>query len=146
MEACDNIRKGLRDYAELSQQLNDYLASDEGKKIKACMDALEAKKKDLYDLAKAEAIGGTIVEAGYQLVVATRTTVDTHALFKAHGEAIAKACPEAVTLDKAKFARAQKAIASLTRKSASQKEVLGISIERFAGDISIVPTLRRAKE
>lgn len=144
--SAESIRNGLRDYAELSQQLNALLATPEGARVKECMDALEAKKKDLYDLAKAEAIEGTIAEAGYQLVVATRTTVDTHALFKAHGEAIAKACPEAVTLDKAKFAKAQKAIASLTRKSASQKEVLGISVERFAGDISIVPTLRRAKE
>ncbi len=142
----ETIRNGLRDYAEISQQLNDLLATPEGARIKECMDALEAKKKEVCDLAKAEGAEGTIVEAGYQLVIATRTTVDTHALFKAHGEAIARACPEAVTLDKSKFAKAQKAIASLARKSASQKEVLGISIEKFAGDVSIVPSLRRAKE
>ncbi len=143
---AETIRNGLRDYAEISQQLTDLLATPEGARIKECMDALEAKKKEVCDLAKAEGAEGTIVEAGYQLVIATRTTVDTHALFKAHGEAIAKACPEAVTLDKSKFAKAQKAIANLARKSACQKEVLGISIEKFAGDVSIVPSLRRAKE
>lgn len=143
---ADSIRNGIREYADIAQHLTDLLATPEGARIKECMDALEAKKKEVCDLAKSGATEGTIVEAGYQLVITKRTSVDAHALFKAHGEAIAKACPEAITLDKTKFSRAQKAIASLDRKSASQREVLGISIEQYSGDASIVPTLRRAKE
>lgn len=54
---AETIRNGLRDYAEISQQLTDLLATPEGARIKECMDALEAKKKEVCDLAKAEGAG-----------------------------------------------------------------------------------------
>lgn len=136
------IRTGIREYADLSQQLNEALSTPEGQHIKALMDACDQKKKEIYDLAKKRAVADTTVEGDYQLVVAQRTTVDTPALFKAHGEAIARACPEAVTVDKTKFARAQKAIATLARKSVAQKEVLGISLDQYTGDVAYSPSIK----
>lgn len=142
MNATQKATQGVKDYAELNQQLNELMATDIGSRIAALTKAIDDKKKELYELAKEDGFE-PVRESGYVLTVGTRANIDMNALLKAHGDAIVKACPEAMTIDQAKFKNAQKKIAELSRKSASQKDVLGISIEKYATMGSKVPSIRK---
>ena len=142
----EKATQGVKEYAELNQQLNELMATDIGSRIAVVTKAIDEKKKELYELAKEDGFE-VVRESGYVLTVGTRANIDMNALLKAHGDAIIKACPEAVTIDQAKFKNAQKKIAELSRKSASQKDVLGISIEKYAMMGTKVPSIRKgAKE
>ena len=142
----EKATQGVKEYAELNQQLNELMATDIGSRIAVVTKAIDDKKKELYELAKEDGFEA-VRESGYVLTVGTRANIDMNALLKAHGDAIIKACPEAVTIDQAKFKSAQKKIAELSRKSASQKDVLGISIEKYAMMGTKVPSIRKgAKE
>ena len=138
----EKATQGVKEYAELNQQLNELMATDIGSRIAAVTKAIDDKKKELYELAKEDGFE-PVRESGYVLSVGTRANIDMNALLKAHGDAIVKACPEAVTIDQAKFKNAQKKIAELSRKSASQKDVLGISIEKYAMMGTKVPSIRK---
>ena len=142
MTTIEKATQGVKEYAELSQQLNELMATDIGSRIAAVTKAIDDKKKELYELAKEDGFE-VVREGGYVLSVGTRANIDMNALLKAHGDAIIKACPEAVTIDQAKFKSAQKKIAELSRKSASQKDVLGISIEKYAMMGTKVPSIRK---
>lgn len=142
----EKATQGVKEYAILNQQLNELMATDIGSRIAAVTKAIDDKKKELYELAKEDGFE-PVRESGYVLTVGTRANIDMNALLKAHGDAIVKACPEAMTIDQAKFKNAQKKIAELSRKSASQKDVLGISIEKYAMVGTKVPSIRKgAKE
>lgn len=138
----EKATQGVKEYAQLNQQLNELMATDIGSRIAALTKAIDDKKKELYELAKADDFE-VVRESGYVLTVGTRANIDMNALLKAHGDAIVKACPEAMTIDQAKFKNAQKKIAELSRKSASQKDVLGISIEKYAMMGTKVPSIRK---
>ena len=138
----EKATQGVKEYAQLNQQLNELMATDTGSRIAAVTKAIDDKKKELYELAKEDGFE-PVRESGYVLSVGTRANIDMNALLKAHGDAIVKACPEAVTIDQAKFKSAQKKIAELSRKSASQKDVLGISIEKYAMMGTKVPSIRK---
>ena len=138
----EKATQGVKEYAELNQQLNELMATDIGSRIAVVTKAIDEKKKELYELAKEDGFE-VVRESGYVLTVGTRANIDMNALLKAHGDAIIKACPEAVTIDQAKFKSAQKKIAELSRKSASQKDVLGISIEKYAMMGTKVPSIRK---
>ena len=138
----EKATQGVKEYAQLNQQLNELMATDIGSRIAAVTKAIDDKKKELYELAKEDGFE-PVRESGYVLSVGTRANIDMNALLKAHGDAIVKACPEAVTIDQAKFKNAQKKIAELSRKSASQKDVLGISIEKYAMMGTKVPSIRK---
>lgn len=138
----EKATQGVKEYAELNQQLNELMATDIGSRIAALTKAIDEKKKELYELAKEDGFE-PVRESGYVLTVGTRANIDMNALLKAHGDAIVKACPEAMTIDQAKFKNAQKKIAELSRKSASQKDVLGISIEKYAMMGTKVPSIRK---
>ena len=138
----EKATQGVKEYAQLNQQLNELMATDIGSRIAAVTKAIDDKKKELYELAKEDGFE-PVRERGYVLSVGTRANIDMNALLKAHGDAIVKACPEAVTIDQAKFKSAQKKIAELSRKSASQKDVLGISIEKYAMMGTKVPSIRK---
>lgn len=138
----DKATQGVKEYAQLNQQLNELMATDIGSRIAALTKAIDEKKKELYELAKEDGFE-PVRESGYVLTVGTRANIDMNALLKAHGDAIVKACPEAMTIDQAKFKNAQKKIAELSRKSASQKDVLGISIEKYAMMGTKVPSIRK---
>ena len=142
MNATTKATQGVKEYAQLNQQLNELMATDIGSRIAAVTKAIDEKKKELYELAKADDFE-PVRESGYVLTVGTRASIDMNALLKAHGDAIVKACPEAVTIDQTKFKNAQKKIAELSRKSASQKDVLGISIEKYAMMGTKVPSIRK---
>ena len=138
----EKATQGVKEYAQLNQQLNELMATDIGSRIAAVTKAIDDKKKELYELAKEDGFEA-VRESGYVLTVGTRANIDMNALLKAHGDAIIKACPEAMTIDQAKFKNAQKKIAELSRKSASQKDVLGISIEKYAMMGTKVPSIRK---
>lgn len=138
----EKATQGVKEYAQLNQQLNELMATDIGSRIAAVTKAIDDKKKELYELAKEDGFE-PVRESGYVLSVGTRANIDMNALLKAHGDAIVKACPEAMTIDQAKFKNAQKKIAELSRKSASQKDVLGISIEKYAMMGTKVPSIRK---
>lgn len=138
----EKATQGVKEYAQLNQQLNELMATDIGSRIAALTKAIDDKKKELYELAKEDGFE-PVRESGYVLTVGTRANIDMNALLKAHGDAIVKACPEAMTIDQAKFKNAQKKIAELSRKSASQKDVLGISIEKYATMGTKVPSIRK---
>ena len=138
----EKATQSVKEYAELNQQLNELMVTDIGSRIAAVTKAIDDKKKELYELAKEDGFE-VVRESGYVLTVGTRANIDMNALLKAHGDAIIKACPEAVTIDQAKFKNAQKKIAELSRKSASQKDVLGISIEKYAMMGTKVPSIRK---
>ena len=138
----EKATQGVKEYAELNQQLNELMATDIGSRIAAVTKAIDDKKKELYELAKADDFE-PVRESGYVLSVGTRANIDMNALLKAHGDAIVKACPGVLTIDQAKFKSAQKSIAELSRKSASQKDVLGISIEKYAIAGTKVPSIRK---
>lgn len=138
----EKATQGVKEYAQLNQQLNELMATDIGSRIAALTKAIDDKKKELYELAKEDGFE-PVRESGYVLTVGTRANIDMNALLKAHGDAIVKACPEAMTIDQAKFKNAQKKIAELSRKSASQKDVLGISIEKYAMMGTKVPSIRK---
>ena len=138
----EKATQGVKEYAQLNQQLNELMATDIGSRIAAVTKAIDDKKKELYELAKEDGFE-PVRESGYVLSVGTRANIDMNALLKAHGDAIVKAYPEAVTIDQAKFKSAQKKIAELSRKSASQKDVLGISIEKYAMMGTKVPSIRK---
>ena len=138
----EKATQGVKEYAELNQQLNELMATDIGARIAAVTKAIDEKKKELYELAKADDFE-PVRESGYVLSVGTRASIDMNALLKAHGDAIVKACPEAATIDPTQFKVAQKKIAELSRKSASQKDVLGISIEKYATPGTKVPSIRK---
>ena len=138
----EKATQGVKEYAQLNQQLNELMATDIGSRIAAVTKAIDDKKKELYELAKADDFE-VVRESGYVLTVGTRASIDMNALLKAHGDAIVKACPEAMTIDQTKFKVAQKKIAELSRKSASQKDVLGISIEKYAIAGTKVPSIRK---
>ena len=142
MNATTKATQGVKEYAQLNQQLNELMATDIGSRIAAVTKAIDDKKKELYELAKEDGFE-PVRESGYVLTVGTRANIDMNALLKAHGDAIVKACPEAVTIDQTKFKVAQKKIAELSRKSASQKDVLGISIEKYAMMGTKVPSIRK---
>ena len=138
----EKATQGVKEYAQLNQQLNELMATDIGARIAAVTKAIDDKKKELYELAKEDGFE-PVRESGYVLSVGTRANIDMNALLKAHGDAIVKACHEAMTIDQAKFKSAQKKIAELSRKSASQKDVLGISIEKYAMMGTKVPSIRK---
>ena len=138
----EKATQGVKEYAELNQQLNELMATDIGSRIAAVTKAIDEKKKELYELAKADDFEA-VREGGWVLTVGTRTSIDMNALLKAHGDAIVKVCPGVLTIDQAKFKSAQKSIAELSRKSASQKDVLGISIEKYAMMGTKVPSIRK---
>ena len=138
----EKATQGVKEYAQLNQQLNELMATDIGSRIAAVTKAIDDKKKELYELAKEDGFE-PVRESGYVLSVGTRANIDMNALLKAHGDAIVKACPEEMTIDQAKFKSAQKKIAELSRKSASQKDVLGISIEKYAMMGTKVPSIRK---
>ena len=138
----EKATQGVKEYAKLNQQLNELMATDIGSRIAAVTKAIDEKKKELYELAKEDGFEA-VRESGYVLTVGTRASIDMNALLKAHGDAIVKACPEAMTIDQTKFKSAQKKIAELSRKSASQKDVLGISIEKYAMPGTKVPSIRK---
>lgn len=138
----EKATQGVKEYAQLNQQLNELMATDIGSRIAALTKAIDEKKKELYEIAKEDGFE-PVRESGYVLTVGTRACIDMNALLKAHGDAIVKACPEAMTIDQAKFKNAQKKIAELSRKSASQKDVLGISIEKYATMGTKVPSIRK---
>ena len=138
----EKATQGVKEYAELNQQLNELMATDIGSRIAAVTKAIDEKKKELYELAKADDFEA-VREGGWVLTVGTRTSIDMNALLKAHGDAIVKVCPGVLTIDQAKFKSAQKSIAELSRKSASQKDVLGISIEKYAMPGTKVPSIRK---
>lgn len=142
MNATQKATQGVKDYAELNQQLNELMATDIGARIAAVTKAIDDKKKELYELAKEDGFE-PVREGGYVLSVGTRANIDMNALLKAHGDAIVKVCPGVLTIDQAKFKSAQKSIAELSRKSASQKDVLGISIEKYAMMGTKVPSIRK---
>ena len=138
----EKATQGVKEYAQLNQQLNELMATDIGSRIAAVTKAIDDKKKELYELAKADDFEA-VREGGWVLTVGTRTSIDMNALLKAHGDAIVKVCPGVLTIDQAKFKSAQKSIAELSRKSASQKDVLGISIEKYAMPGTKVPSIRK---
>ena len=138
----EKATQGVKEYAELNQQLNELMATDIGSRIAAVTKAIDDKKKELYELAKEDGFE-PVRESGYVLTVGTRANIDMNALLKAHGDAIVKVCPGVLTIDQAKFKSAQKSIAELSRKSASQKDVLGISIEKYATMGTKVPSIRK---
>ena len=138
----EKATQGVKEYAQLNQQLNELMATDIGSRIAAVTKAIDEKKKELYELAKADDFEA-VREGGWVLTVGTRTSIDMNALLKAHGDAIVKVCPGVLTIDQAKFKSAQKSIAELSRKSASQKDVLGISIEKYAMMGTKVPSIRK---
>lgn len=138
----EKATQGVKEYAQLNQQLNELMATDIGSRIAAVTKAIDEKKKELYELAKADDFE-VVRESGWVLTVGTRTSIDMNALLKAHGDAIVKVCPGVLTIDQAKFKSAQKSIAELSRKSASQKDVLGISIEKYAMPGTKVPSIRK---
>ena len=138
----EKATQGVKEYAQLNQQLNELMATDIGSRIAAVTKAIDEKKKELYELAKADDFEA-VREGGWVLTVGTRTSIDMNALLKAHGDAIVKVCPGVLTIDQAKFKSAQKSIAELSRKSASQKDVLGISIEKYAMPGTKVPSIRK---
>ena len=142
MNATTKATQGVKEYAQLNQQLNELMATDIGSRIAAVTKAIDEKKKELYELAKADDFEA-VREGGWVLTVGTRTSIDMNALLKAHGDAIVKVCPGVLTIDQAKFKSAQKSIAELSRKSASQKDVLGISIEKYAMPGTKVPSIRK---
>ena len=138
----EKATQGVKEYAQLNQQLNELMATDIGSRIATVTKAIDDKKKELYELAKEDGFE-PVRESGYVLSVGTRASIDMNALLKAHGDAIVKVCPGALTIDQAKFKSAQKKIAELSRKSASQKDVLGISIEKYAMMGTKVPSIRK---
>lgn len=138
----EKATQGVKEYAQLNQQLNELMATDIGSRIAAVTKAIDDKKKELYELAKEDGFEA-VRESGYVLTVGTRASIDMNALLKAHGDAIVKVCPGVLTIDQAKFKSAQKSIAELSRKSASQKDVLGISIEKYAMMGTKVPSIRK---
>lgn len=138
----EKATQGVKEYAQLNQQLNELMATDIGSRIAAVTKAIDDKKKELYELAKEDGFE-PVREGGYVLSVGTRACIDMNALLKAHGDAIVKVCPSVLTIDQAKFKSAQKSIAELSRKSASQKDVLGISIEKYATMGTKVPSIRK---
>ena len=138
----EKATQGVKEYAQLNQQLNELMATDIGSRIAAVTKAIDDKKKELYELAKEDGFE-PVRESGYVLTVGTRASIDMNALLKAHGDAIVKGCPGVLTIDQAKFKSAQKSIAELSRKSASQKDVLGISIEKYAMMGTKVPSIRK---
>lgn len=138
----EKATQGVKEYAQLNQQLNELMATDIGSRIAAVTKAIDDKKKELYELAKEDGFEA-VRESGYVLTVGTRANIDMNALLKAHGDAIVKVCPGVLTIDQAKFKSAQKSIAELSRKSASQKDVLGISIEKYAMMGTKVPSIRK---
>lgn len=138
----EKATQGVKEYAQLNQQLNELMATDIGARIAAVTKAIDEKKKELYELAKEDGFEA-VRESGYVLTVGTRANIDMNALLKAHGDAIVKVCPGVLTIDQVKFKSAQKSIAELSRKSASQKDVLGISIEKYAMMGAKVPSIRK---
>lgn len=138
----EKATQGVKEYAQLNQQLNELMATDIGSRIAAVTKAIDDKKKELYEIAKEDGFEA-VRESGYVLTVGTRASIDMNALLKAHGDAIVKVCPGVLTIDQAKFKSAQKSIAELSRKSASQKDVLGISIEKYAMPGTKVPSIRK---
>lgn len=138
----EKATQGVKEYAQLNQQLNELMATDIGSRIAAVTKAIDDKKKELYELAKEDGFEA-VRESGYVLTVGTRASIDMNALLKAHGDAIVKVCPGVLTIDQAKFKSAQKSIAELSRKSASQKDVLGISIEKYAMMGTKIPSIRK---
>ena len=50
----EKATQGVKEYAQLSQQLNELMATDIGARIAAVTKAIDDKKKELYELAKAD--------------------------------------------------------------------------------------------
>ena len=86
----EKATQGVKEYAELNQQLNELMATDIGSRIAAVTKAIDEKKKELYELAKEDGFEA-VRESGYVLTVGTRANIDMNALLKAHGDAIIKA-------------------------------------------------------
>ena len=82
MTTIEKATQGVKEYAELSQQLNELMATDIGSRIATVTKAIDEKKKELYELAKADDFEA-VRESGYVLTVGTRASIDMNALLKA---------------------------------------------------------------